>query len=271
MMSASGRRVPIAGSTCIRILTLSCALIATARAHAQGSADEREVLRLGATPTGALPPIALPMPASRNNHYWGARLQTGYRGETGGADLLAVAAGIDLQYSGGSTLGVTGGYQKQDCELTGPDCGGHALFGVRTRINLFTGGPGVGGLFGDNSATTTLGTEIGIGYAPSVLPGMPACTFDVGLPVSVSMFQGIRQVPTLGGVRVVSFVTPGVVWDVDCSSEDNPTRPSYLTGFGIGLQQWGDRSLDVYLGVQRIFRGASGFQVGITITYVRLP
>lgn len=270
-MRTPGSRSPNATPAWVRVLILSCALIAPTRAHTQGSPNEREILRLGATPIGALPPIALPMPASRNHHYWGARFQTGYRGETGGADLLAVAGGIDLQYSGGSTLGVTGGYQKEDCELIGADCGGHALFGVRTRINLFTGGPGVGGLFGDYSATTTLGTEIGIGYAPSVLPGMPACTFDIGLPLSISMFQGIRHVPTLGGVRVVSFITPGVVWDVDCSSEDNPSRSSYLTGFGIGLQQWGDRSLDVYLGVQRIFRGASGFQVGITVTYVRLP
>ena len=271
MMRVSRCPAPLTTRACIRLLVFGWTLIAPAIAHAQGSAEERAILRLGATPSGALPPIALPMPASRNHHYWGGRFQTGYRGQTGGADLLAVAGGIDLQYRGGSTLGVTAGYQKQDCELTNPDCGRHALFGARSRINLFTGGPGVGGLFGDYSATTTLGTEIGVGYAPEVLPGMPACTLDLGLPISLSMLQGVRHIPTLGGVRFVSFVTPGVVWDVDCSSEDNPTRPSYLTGFGIGLQQWGDRSLDVYLGVQRIFRGASGFQVGITITYVRLP
>ena len=214
-------------------------------AHAQATEDELHVLRLEATPIGALPPIALPMPASRNQHYWGGRLQVGQRTGRGGSDLGAIAAGVDLQYRGGSVYGITAGYQRRDCELLGADCGGHPLFGARARINLITGGPSIGALFGDYSATSTLVTEIGFGYAPDVMPGSDACTIDVGVPVSIAMLQRIR---------LVSYVTPGVVWDMDCSPGDRAARKSYLTGLGFGLQQLGHRGFDVYLGLQKIFR-----------------
>lgn len=245
-----------------RTLALALVLLAPVRAYAQVSEDDFNLLRLEATPIGALPPIALPMPASRNHNYWVARLQAGHRRERRGPDLLAVAGGIDLQYRGGSTIGVTGGFQERDCELAGPDCGRHALFGARTRISIITGGSALGGPFGDYSATNTLGGEVGIGYAPNIVPGMNACTLDIGLPFSVALFQR---------VRVVSYITPGVVWDVDCSSENTSSGASYLTSFGVGLQQLGPRELDVYVGVQRIFRGNSGYQFGISFTYTRLP
>lgn len=249
--------------TWCRVLVLAFALFAPVRAHAQASDDDLQRLRLEATPIGALPPIALQMPASRNHNYWSGRLQAGYRRERRGPDdLLAVAGGVDYQYRGGSTFGVTGGFKERDCEFSGPDCGRHALFGARTRINLITGGSAFGGLFGDHSATNTLGTEFGIGYAPNVIPGMNACTVDFGLPFSVALFQS---------VRLVSYLTPGVVWDVDCSSENSSSGTNYLASFGVGLQQFGPRELDVYLGIQRIFRGNSGYQFGISFTYTRLP
>jgi hypothetical protein len=244
------------------IVACGCAFVMPAAMHAQGTHDQREVLRIEGTPIGALPPLALPMPASRNHNYWGFRLQGGRREGKGAADLSAVAAGIDFQYRGGSILGITGGYQKRDCELIGSTCGGHALFGVRSRINLITGGQAIGSLFGDYSSTTTLGTEVGFGYAPSVLPGMKACTVDFGVPVSVSVGQRIRN---------VLFFNPGVVWDMNCSSGAGPGRPSYLTGLGVGLQQLKGRGLDVFLGLQKIFRRGTGYQFGVSVTYVKLP
>ena len=229
-------------------------------ADAQGR--EIHILSVQATPIGALPPIALPMPASRNHHYWGFRLQTGRRRGSGGATLNAVAGGVDLQYRGGSTLGVTGGYQSGDCGSAGRDCSNHAMFGMRTRINLFTGGPTVAAVFGDASATSTIGTEIGVGYAPRVLPGFSPCTLDFGMPFSVAMLERIR---------LVSYVAPGVVWDFDCSDEGAPSRASFLTGLGLGLQQLGHRSFDIYVGFQKIFLGETGYQFGISATYVLLP
>jgi hypothetical protein len=247
-----------------RTFAVSCALIlgaASAHGQTQISDDALQVLRLESTPIGALPPIALPMPASRNHSYWGARLQSGYRSSRDGDDLGAVAGGIDFQYRGGSVIGVTGGYQRRDCDLVGPDCGAHALFGVRSRINFLTGGPTIGKLFGDVNATTTIGGELGVGYAPNVLPNINSCTFDMGLPLSVSMLQR---------VRVVTYVTPGLAWDVSCGSEGPETRMSWLTGFGIGIQQFGNRSTDIFLGAQKIFRGDTGFQIGLSVTYVWL-
>jgi len=241
-----------------------CALIlgtASAQAQTQITDNALQILRLESTPIGALPAIALPMPASRNHSYWGARLQGGYRSSRDGDDLGALAGGIDFQYRGGSVIGVTGGYQRRDCDLVGPDCGGHALFGVRSRINMLTGGPTIGKLFGDVNATTTVGGELGFGYAPNILPDINSCTFDIGLPLSVSMLQR---------VRVVTYVTPGVAWDVSCGSSGPPTRMSWLSGFGIGIQQFGNRSTDIFLGAQKIFRGETGFQVGLSITYVWL-
>ena len=221
------------------------------------------VMPVEATPIGALPPIALPMPASRDNSYWGLRLQSGQRRERGQEDLLAVAVGVDYQVSGGSIFGVTGGRQwRQNCQPTTSDCGGHNLYGARARFSLITGGPTIAGMLGDKSATSTLGTELGFGYAPNVTPGANACTFDIGVPLSIAMLERIR---------LVTFVTPGVVWDVDCSSENTPRLQSYLLGFGLGLQQLGFRGVDVHVGAQRIFRGTTGMQFGVSITWVRLP
>jgi hypothetical protein len=246
----------------VSIFALACTLVAAEGAQAQASHDEQEVLLLEATPLGALPPIPLAMPASRNHNYWGFRLQAGRRDVPGGSDLSAVAGGIDFQYQGGSVIGITGGYQKRDCKLLGSNCGGHALFGVRSRINVVTGGQAVGSLFGDYSSTTTLGVEGGLGYAPNVLPEMNACTLDFGLPVTVSLGQRLR---------IASFLTPGVMWDMNCSGTESPSRPNYLTGLGFGLQQLRHRGLDVYLGLQKIFRRGTGYQVGISVTFVRLP
>lgn len=232
-----------------------------------GSAVEAQgrqvhILSIQATPIGALPPIALPMPASRNHHYWGFRLQTGRRSGAGGVDLKAIAGGIDLQYRGGSTFGMTAGYQSGDCGAWNADCDGHMLFGARTRINLYTGGPTIASLFNDPSATSTIGTEIGFGWAPHVRPGLSACTVDFGMPFSVAMLES---------VRLVSFITPGVVWDVDCSDEGGSSRASYLTGLGFGLQQLGHRGFDIYFGVQKIFLGQTGYQFGVSATFVKLP
>ena len=215
-----------------------------------------------ATPIGALPPMPLPMPASRDQNYWGVRLQTGERSERSGPEnLFAVAAGVDYQLRGGSIYGLTAGYQqRQNCQST-TNCG-HALFGARGRFNVFTGGPTVAAIIGDESATTTLGTEIGFGYAPSTSPGVNACTLDVGLPYSVAMLQT---------VRVVGFITPGAVWNIDCSAEQTSRTRSLLIGFGVGIQQLGARGLDVNIGAQRILRGATGLQFGISVSWVRLP
>lgn len=261
-MSASNRRCGRPARLWLRTIIIALSLLIPARTHAQASDDDLQRLRLEATPIGALPPLALPMPASRNHNYWGARVQAGYRRERRGPDdLLAFAGGIDYQARGGSTFGLTAGFQDRDCGLSGETCGRHSLFGARSRISLITGGSAIGGIFGDYSATNSLGTEFGIGYAPDVLTGMNACTVDFGIPYSIALFQS---------VRVVSFVTPGVVWDVDCSSNNTEAGASYMASFGVGLQQIGPRELDVYLGVQRIFRGNSGYQIGLTITYTKL-
>lgn len=247
-----------------RLVMIAGAIVLTLAGVAPLEAQGREVhiVSVQATPIGALPPIALPMPASRNHHYWGFRLQTGRRTGASGVDLNAIAGGIDLQYRGGSTFGVTGGYQSGDCGVGDVDCDGHMLFGARTRINLFTGGPTIASLFGDPTATSTIGTEVGFGWAPHVRPGLSACTVDFGMPFSVAMLES---------VRLVSFITPGVIWDVDCSDEGGPSRASYLTGLGFGLQQLGHRGFDVYVGVQKIFLGQTGYQFGVSATFVRLP
>ncbi len=246
----------------IGMVSFAGALLAASLVSAQVT-PALPVLAAEATPIGALPPLALPMPASRDHNYWGLRLQTGQRRERGPEDLLAVAVGVDYQVRGGSIFGVTGGYQtRQNCQTAVNDCGGHSLFGARARFNLITGGPTLAGLFGDDAATSTLGTEVGFGYAPNVTSGVNACTVDLGLPLSIAM---------LARIRLVSFVTPGIVWDVDCSAEGTQSQSSYLLGFGVGLQQLGFRGLDVHLGVQRMFRGATGVQFGLTVSWVRLP
>ena len=220
------------------------------------------ILAAEATPIGALPPVALPMPASRDHSYWGARLQVGQRRERGPEDLLAVAVGVDYQVRGGSIFGVTGGYQwRQNCQATDGDCG-HAMVGARARFNLITGGPTIAGLLGDDGATSTLGTEVGVGYAPDVTGGQNACTLDFGLPLSIAMLERLH---------LVAFATPGVVWDLDCSAGDTRPQRSYFLGFGLGIQQLGFRGLDVHLGLQRMFRGATGVQFGLSVSWIRLP
>jgi hypothetical protein len=185
------------------------------------------------------------------------------RNQRGEENLLAIAAGVDYQVSGGSIFGLTGGYQwRQHCQAAVSDCGGHSLYGARARFNLMTGGPTVAGWWGDRNATSTLGTEVGVGYAPNVMPGVNACTLDVGLPLSIAMLERIR---------LVSFVTPGVVWDVDCSGQTRPGFRTFLMGFGFGFQQLGFRGLDVHVGAQRMLRGATGLQFGVTVSWVRLP
>lgn len=215
-----------------------------------------------ATPIGALPPMPLPMPASRDQNYWGLRLQYGQRNERGGPeDLYALAGGIDYQLRGGSIFGLTGGYQgRRNCQST-TDCN-HLLFGARGRFNVFTGGPTVASIIGDESATSTIGWETGFGYAPKVSPGVNACAIDMGVPFSVAMLQT---------VRVVTFITPGLVWDINCSAENTSTARSGFLGFGFGIQQLGARGLDVNVGAQRIFRGNTGLQFGISVSWVRLP
>jgi hypothetical protein len=215
-----------------------------------------------ATPIGALPPVALPMPASRDHNYWGARLQVGQRRERGLEDLLAVAVGVDYQVRGGSIFGVTGGYQwRQNCQSTDSECG-HSLYGARARFNLITGGPTIAGLLGDDGATSTLGTELGFGYAPNANSGDNACTLDLGVPLSIAMLERLH---------LVTFLTPGVVWELDCSGGEIQPQRSYLLGFGFGLQQLGFRGLDVHVGMQRMFRGATGVQFGVSVSWIRLP
>jgi hypothetical protein len=239
-------------------------LLAAVLAPLKANGQDTEIHRLSiqATPIGALPPIALPMPASRNHHYWAFKLQNGWRTGSGDTDLRAYAATVELQYRGGSTFGLTAGHQSGDCGVSSRDCRSHTLFGARTRVNLFTGGPTIAGVFGDNTATSTIGTEVGFGWAPHVLPNLSACTLDLGIPFSISMLQR---------VRLVSFITPGFVWDLDCSDEGARSQSSFMTGLGFGLQQLGHRGIDVYLGVQKIFLGRTGYQWGISASYVHLP
>jgi hypothetical protein len=227
------------------------------------TAGELHLRRLLAVPLGALPPQAMLMPASRNHNYWVGRLQAGTQWENLVGDLATYAAGIDLQWRGGSVFGVTAGYQVADCEETVSGCASHALFGARARFNILTGGPTFAALIGDNSATTTVGTEIGLGYAPNVIAGHKACAVDIGVPVSISLFQK---------VRMLTFVAPGIAWDVHCPLGGSPgSGTSTLVGAGLGIQQLFNRGLDVSVGAQRIFRAGSGIQLGLNITYVKLP
>jgi hypothetical protein len=238
-------------------------MIVPSPGNAQTSDADLGVLRLLGVPVSALPPISLPMPASRNHNYFIGKLQAGYRKGPSGDAMPAFAGGLDFQYRGGSTIGVTAGYQKRDCGTIGAGCGGHALFGVRSQINLMTGGSIFAGLLRDNTATSTLGTEIGIGYAPKVAGDLNACSIDVGVPLSVAKR---RRRP-----RLVAYISPGVVWDFNCGSSGPPARNTWKTDFGLALQQVGNRSLDIYFGMQKLFRAKTGFQTGVTFSYVRLP
>ena len=239
------------------------ALLLPCAVHAQATDAELARLRLLGVPVTALGSLSLPMPASRNHNYFIGRLQSGLRKGPSGDQMPAFAAGIDLQYRGGSVFGVTGGYQKRDCGTLGSGCGGHAMFGVRSQINLMTGGSIFAGLLHDNSATSTLGTEIEFDYAPKIADDMNACAVDVGLPFSVAKR---RQRP-----RLVAYVTPGVIWDFNCGSSGPPSRNTWKTDFGLALQQVGNRSFDIYFGMQKLYRGKTGFQTGLSFTYVRSP
>ena len=226
------------------------------------SASETHLRRLLAVPIGALPPMGMLMPASRNHNYWVGRVQAGTQWDNVTGDLASIAGGVDFQWRGGSTFGLTAGYQFEDCEETVTGCASHALFGARARVNVITGGPTVAALIGDNGATTTLGTEIGFGYAPDAIDGRNACAVDVGMPISLALFQR---------VRVLSFFTPGVAWDVRCPREGSVgVGASTFIAAGIGLQQLGHPGLDVTVGAQRIFRRGSGVQVGVNVTFVKL-
>jgi len=246
------------------IRRLLLVLVALAHPVAAQSAGELHLRRLLSVPLGALPPAAMLMPASRNHNYWVGRVQAGTQWNNFLGDFATTAVGVDLQWQGGSSFGLTAGYQQAHCQGTQvTDCGSHALIGGRARFNVVTGGPTVASIVGDNSATTTVGTEIGLGYAPTDIAGRNACALDVGVPVSLSLFQRLR---------VLTFLTPGLAWDMPCIVGGNPSAgASTFLGTGIGVQQLGVRGLDVSIGVQRIFRTGSGLQVGVNVTYVRLP
>src|ERR1044071_10270646 len=192
-------------SRAIVVSAAAITMIVPSFVKAQTSDGDLATLRLLGVPVSALPPISLPMPASRNHNYFIGKVQAGYRKGPSGDAMPAFAAGLDFQYRGGSTIGVTAGYQRRDCGTVGAGCGGHALIGVRSQINLMTGGSIFAGLLRDNSATSTVGTEIGIGYAPKVAGDLNACAIDVGIPLSIAKR---RQRP-----RLVAYVSPGVVWD----------------------------------------------------------
>ena len=230
------------------------------RAQTEGEAHLRRLLSV---PLGALPPMGMYMPASRNHNYLVGRIQAGSQWENIAGDMTAFAAGVDLQWRGGSSIGLTAGFQASNCEEDVLGCSGHGLFGMRARFNLLTGGPTIANLVGDNGATTTLGAELGLGYAPDALFGRNACAVDFGLPVSVSLFQR---------VRVLSFLTPGFAWDLRCPYAGTPASgTSTFLGAGIGLQQLFHHGLDVSFGVQRFFRREAGVQLGVSVTYVRVP
>jgi len=249
--------------TIARWVALGAVAVTPAILHAQATESEIALLRLLGVPGTALPPVSLPMPASRNHNYFSGRFQVGYRKGPSGDAMPAFAGGIDFQYRGGSTIGVTGGYQRRDCGIAGTTCGSHAMFGIKSQINLTTGGSIFAGLLHDNSATSTLGTEFGFGYAPRVSGKVNACAIDFGVPFSVAKR---RQRP-----RLVAYLSPGIIWDFNCGSGGPPSTKTYRTDFGLALQQVGNRSFDIYFGMQKLFRGRSGFQTGISLSYVRLP
>ncbi|HUQ47121.1 MAG TPA: hypothetical protein VM053_02630 [Gemmatimonadaceae bacterium] len=249
-------------SRTVMLAIICCAVAAPARATAQATEDQLQILRLFATPIGALPAISLPMPSSRNHSNVIGRFQTGYRKGPSGTSLPATAVGLDLQYQGGSVFGLTAGAQKRDCRIV-ESCGYHALFGARAQLNMITGGSTLAKLLRDNSTTSTFGAELGAGYAPHVTPKTNACSLDFGLPFSVAKR---RQRP-----RFVGYVTPGIVWDTDCGSNNLLKDHTYFTGFGFGFQQVMNRSLDIYFGFQKVFRRDTGSEIGITVSYVKLP
>lgn len=247
------------------IRTTFALMLVALPALAQVEPGELHVRRLLATPIGGLPPVAMPMPASRDRNYWGFRLQAAAHHRNNRPDERVVAGGLDLQWQGGSVVGITAGYDDRTCADT-LDCPGHLLFGARARAGLMSGGPTLAALIGDHTATTTFGAELGLGYAPNVRDLGDACTIDIGAPISISMLQRIR---------VVTFVSPGVAWSMSClASNDAPSAPnaaSFVLGYGLGIQQLWRRGLDVNIGLQRIFREQTGIQFGISFIYVNVP
>lgn len=251
----AGAPVPGLGA----VLALGAVLFLGAPLAAQTQEEPPLLLAIEATPVGALPPLGLPMPASRNHNYLVVRAQAGHRRGRRGPQLLALAGGVDVQWRGGSIFGLTAGYQVPDCEDA--PCDGHAFYGARARFNVVTGGPTIAGVVRDYSATSTLGAEIGFGYAPDAAPDFDACVLDVGMPLSVAMLQT---------VRVVAFVTPAASLNVDCGSGFEK-RSDVMVNAGVGIQQLWFRGLDVHLGIQRVFREGTGYQLGISFMYVHLP
>lgn len=243
-------------------MSLAAIVVALLALPVSAAAQQLDMTRLEATPVGALPPVALPMPASRDHNYWTLRLEGGRRADRTGEDLSAAAATIDLQWRGGSAFGFTGGYQVRDCggELT--SCDGHMLFGLRARMNMLTGGPTLAGMFGDYSANTTLGLEMGFGYSPNVVGSVDACTGDLGFPYNLAMLQR---------VRLVFFFEPRIVQDFGCSRSAAPLRRDFMLSTGFGVQQLFGRGFDAYVGFGKDFRSGTGYQLGLTLSYVRLP
>jgi hypothetical protein len=257
-----GRRLEVGGAKIVStmVLMLLAVTVQPLGAQTQGEAHLRRLLSV---PLGALPPLAMLMPASRNHNYWVGRFQAGTQRDNLSGDLNTAALGLDFQWRGGSAFGITGGYQSADCEENVIGCNGHTLFGGRARFNVVTGGPTFASLVGDNSATTTLGLEFGAGYAPEAIGTRNACAVDVAVPISISMFQRFR---------VLSYFTPGIAWDVSClRGGTDGGGASTFVGAGLGLQQLANRGLDVSIGAQRFMRRDAGIQIGVNVTYVRLP
>jgi hypothetical protein len=238
---------------------LLLSLPASLAAQTGGSLHLRRLLSV---PMGALPPVASLMPASRNHNYLVARAQGGrLTGSAGDRDALGL--GLDIQWQGGSSFGGTIGYQRNECAVPA-DCPDHLMLGGRARLGILTGGPTFAALIGDASATTTVGAEVGLGYAAKAIGDRNACALDLQAPVSLSMFQRIR---------VVSFFSPGIAWDIRCPTRGNSENEgkSFLAGAGIGLHQVGHRGLDITFGAQRIFRSGAGIHLGVSVTWVRMP
>ena len=57
------------------------------------------------------------------------------------------------------------------------------------------------------------------------------------------------------------------MWSVVCAMLPDAD----VIGFGFGIQQVFFRGLDVNFGAQRILRGATGLQFGVSVSWVRLP
>jgi len=238
---------------------LASAAIATQTSTAAAQ-EELPFNRVEGTIIGSMPPLALPMPASRNHNYWGLRLQAARHAGRTGIDLDGIAGGVDLQWRGGSIFGATAGYQRADCDVG--DCNDHLMFESRARFNFITGGPTIAGPLGDSNASTTVGFEMGVGYAPDIMPDVNACAFDIGMPVSLAMLQS---------VRLVVFAKPTLVWDFHCGGTARELATTWIGSFGVGLQQLGLRGLDVNAGFKKLFRDDTGYVFGVSVSYVLLP